>query len=111
MCRQPDGGRSYRERHSVASKKSDHVDTSTPAFCTGPIAVLRRGKHLQQGADTDCGEAGGDVTVVSGNFHETIGLGVEMDAGVAYVGDLSGETRAVNLDGGGETLLVKTKAA
>ena len=80
-------------------------------LCTGPIAVLRRGKHLQQGADTDCGEAGGDVTVVSGNFHETIGLGVEMDAGVAYVGDLSGETRAVNLDGGGETLLVKTKAA
>ncbi|WP_134147233.1 hypothetical protein [Mycobacteroides salmoniphilum] len=48
------------------------------------------------------GERGGEVTVLSENFHEAIGLAVDKEAGLAYVSDHSGEIRAVALDGGRE---------
>lgn len=45
------------------------------------------------------GQAGGDVEIVSADFREAIGLALDPDAGVVYVSDLSGDVRAVGLDG------------
>lgn len=53
------------------------------------------------------GAHGAEVTVLAGDFREPIGLAVDTDAGVAYVGDLSGEIRAVDLDGTGERRLIR----
>ena len=53
------------------------------------------------------GQAGGDVTVLASGFAEAIGLAVDKEAGIAYVSDMAGEIRAVNLDGSGERTLAK----
>jgi DNA-binding beta-propeller fold protein YncE len=67
-----------------------------------------RGNTLNKAAIPAGGEPGGDVTTVSVNYHEAIGLAVDAEAGVAYVSDLSGEIRAVRLDGGGDHLVFKS---
>jgi hypothetical protein len=67
-----------------------------------------RGNTLNRAAIPPVGEPGGDVTVVSANYHETIGLAVDTQAGLAYVSDLSGEIRAVRLDGSGDHLVFKS---
>lgn len=51
------------------------------------------------------GQPGGPIDVLSTDFHEAIGLAVDAAAGVAYVSDLSGEIRAVALDGTGQRVL------
>ncbi|ALI24274.1 hypothetical protein XA26_04080 [Mycolicibacterium fortuitum] len=53
------------------------------------------------------GRPGGDITVLSYGFHEAIGLAVDTDHGLAYVSDLSGEIRAVGLDGRYEALVAQ----
>ncbi|SIM82026.1 3-hydroxyacyl-CoA dehydrogenase family protein [Mycobacteroides abscessus] len=53
------------------------------------------------------GQAGGEVTVLASGFAEAIGLAVDKEAGIAYVSDMSGEIRAVNLDGSGERTFAK----
>lgn len=68
-----------------------------------------RGNTLNKAAIPAVGQPGGDVTVVSAHYHETIGLAVDMPAGVAYVSDLSGQIRAVRLDGSGEQIVFKGK--
>jgi hypothetical protein len=67
-----------------------------------------QGNTLNKAAMPKVGEPGGDVTVVARNYHEAIGLAVDKQAGVAYVSDLSGQIRAVRLDGSGEHLVFKT---
>ncbi len=52
-------------------------------------------------------QSGGDVTVLASGFGEAIGLAVDKEAGIAYVSDMAGEIRAVNLDGSGERTLAK----
>lgn len=49
--------------------------------------------------------ARGEITVLATGFGEAIGLAVDTDAGVAYVGDMAGDIRAVDLDGGGDRIL------
>lgn len=53
------------------------------------------------------GQSGGDVTVLASGFGEAIGLAVDKEAGIAYVSDMAGEIRAVNLDGSGERTFAK----
>ena len=66
-----------------------------------------RGNTLNKAAIPAVGRPGGDVTVISADYHETIGLAVDEESGVVYVGDLSGEIRAVHLDGSGEQVVFK----
>jgi hypothetical protein len=66
-----------------------------------------RGNTLNKAAIPAVGQPGGDVIVVSAHYHETIGLAVDTRAGVVYVSDLSGQIRAVRLDGSGEQLVFK----
>ena len=68
-----------------------------------------RGNTLNQAAIPAVGEPGGDVSVVDANYHEAIGLAVDTPGGVAYVSDLSGQIRAVRLDGSGEQIVFKGK--
>jgi hypothetical protein len=68
-----------------------------------------RGNTLNKAGIPAVGETGGDVTVVAANYHEAIGLAVDAEAGVAYVSDLSGQIRAVRLDGSGEHIVFKGK--
>jgi hypothetical protein len=68
-----------------------------------------RGNTLNKAAIPAVGEPGGDVSVVDANYHEAIGLAVDTPAGVAYVSDLSGQIRAVRLDGSGEQVVFKGK--
>jgi len=67
-----------------------------------------RGNTLNKAPIPAAGQPGGEVTVVSANYHETIGLAVDTEAGLAYVSDLSGEVRAVRLDGSGDHLVFKS---
>lgn len=67
-----------------------------------------RGNTLNKAPIPAVGESGGDVIVVSANYHEAIGLVVDKQAGVVYVSDLSGQIRAVGLDGSGEQLVFKS---
>jgi hypothetical protein len=67
-----------------------------------------RGNTLNTAAIPAFGERGGDVTTVSVNYHEAIGLAVDVEADLAYVSDLSGEIRAVRLDGSGDHLVFKS---
>jgi hypothetical protein len=66
-----------------------------------------RGNTLNKAAIPALGQPGGDVIVVSANYQEAVGLAVDKQAGVVYVGDLSGQIRAVRLDGSGEQLVFK----
>ena len=68
-----------------------------------------RGNTLNKAAIPAVGEPGGDVSVVDANYHEAISLAVDTPAGVAYVSDLSGQIRAVRLDGSGEQIVFKGK--
>ena len=68
-----------------------------------------RGNTLNKAAIPAVGEPGGDVSVVDANYHEAIGLAVDTPGGVAYVSDLSGQIRAVRLDGNGERIVFKGK--
>ena len=68
-----------------------------------------RGNTLNKAAIPAVGEPGGDVSVVDANYHEAIGLAVDTPGGVAYVSDLSGQIRAVRLDGSGEQIVFKGK--
>ena len=67
-----------------------------------------RGNTLNRAAIPAAGEAGGDVIVVAACYHEAIGLAVDTQAGVVYVSDLSGQIRAVRLDGSGDQLVFKS---
>jgi len=67
-----------------------------------------RGNTLNQASIPAPGQPGGDVIVLSAHYHETIGLAVDAPAGVVYVGDLSGQIRAVRLDGSGEQVVYKS---
>jgi hypothetical protein len=67
-----------------------------------------RGNTLNKAGVPAVGQAGGNVTVVSANYHETIGLAVDTRAGLAYVSDLSGQIRSVRLDGSGEHLVFQS---
>lgn len=53
------------------------------------------------------GQPGGDVAILSAGFHEAIGLAVDVREGLAFVGDLSGEIRAVSLDGRYEAVVAQ----
>jgi DNA-binding beta-propeller fold protein YncE len=66
------------------------------------------GNTLNKAAIPGPGEAGGTPTVLASGFHEAIGLAVDKQGGVAYVGDLSGEIRVVSLDGSGDYVFEKT---
>ena len=66
-----------------------------------------RGNTLNTAAIPVVGQPGGDVNVVAANYREAIGLAVDTPAGVAYVSDLSGQIRAVRLDGSGEQIVFK----
>jgi hypothetical protein len=68
-----------------------------------------RGNTLNKAAIPAVGEPGDDVSLVAANYHEAIGLAVDAPAGVAYVSDLSGQIRAVRLDGCGEQIVFKGK--
>jgi hypothetical protein len=68
-----------------------------------------RGNTLNRAAIPGLGKAGGDVDVIAGNYHEAIGLAVDNHAGVVYVGDLSGQIRAVRLDGSGDHVVFKSE--
>lgn len=65
------------------------------------------GNTLNKSAIPKAGEAGGSAVLLASGFHEAIGLAVDKVAGIAYVGDLLGEIRAVKLDGSGESVLEK----
>lgn len=69
------------------------------------------GNTFNKAAVPKTGQPGGEITILSKGFHETIGLAVDKAAGVAYVGDLSGEIRAVNLDGTGDKTLLRRDRA
>ncbi|MGU3649832.1 hypothetical protein [Mycolicibacterium sp. A43C] len=53
------------------------------------------------------GQPGSSPKILAEGFHEAIGLAVDRERGTAYVSDLSGEIRAVNLDGSGDRPLTK----
>ena len=57
------------------------------------------GNTLNRADVPTAGQVGGAVNILSADFQEAIGLALDADAGVAYVSDLSGEIRAVGLDG------------
>ncbi|SKT86696.1 CAS/CSE protein involved in chromosome segregation [Mycobacteroides abscessus subsp. abscessus] len=65
------------------------------------------GNTLNKAQIPASGQAGGEVTVLASGFAEAIGLAVDKEAGIAYVSDMSGEIRAVNLDGSGERTFAK----
>lgn len=65
------------------------------------------GNTLNRATIPGDGIAGGAVDIVSSGFHEAIGLTVDTGAGVVYVSDLSGEIRAVTLDGGAERVVAR----
>ncbi|WP_458316561.1 hypothetical protein [Mycolicibacterium brisbanense] len=65
------------------------------------------GNTLNRAAIPAAGQPGGTVDILASDFHEAIGLAVDADAGVAYVSDLSGEIRAVGLDGGSDRVVAK----
>ncbi len=60
------------------------------------------GNTLNRARIPAAGQPGGAVDVLAADFHEAIGLAVDAEAGVVYVSDLSGELRAVALDGTGQ---------
>lgn len=60
-----------------------------------------RGNTLNRALIPEPGRSGGAVDIVSSDFHEAIGLALDTADGVVYVSDLSGELRAVALDGSG----------
>ncbi|OIN77981.1 hypothetical protein K3U93_03190 [Mycobacterium malmoense] len=66
-----------------------------------------RGNTLNKAAIPAVGEPGGKVAVLSDQYHEAIGLALDRDAGKAYVSDLSGEIRVVDIHGGGERVLLR----
>lgn len=52
------------------------------------------------------GQQGGPVEILASDFHEAIGLAVDHKAGLAVVGDLGGEIRAVRTEGHFESATV-----
>jgi len=63
-----------------------------------------RGNSFNRADIPPPGQVGGEITVLADGFREAIGLAVDTDAGVAYVGDMAGDIRAVQLDGSGDRL-------
>lgn len=55
------------------------------------------------------GQGGGEVTILASGFSEAIGLAIDKDADIAYVSDMAGEIRAVNLDGSGDRSFAKVE--
>ena len=66
-----------------------------------------QGNTLNMAQVPAVGEPGGEITVVSGNFHDAIGLAIDKDTGIVYVGDMSGEIRAIDINRGGDHILFK----
>ncbi|MFI5506246.1 hypothetical protein ACIA48_02170 [Mycobacterium sp. NPDC051804] len=66
------------------------------------------GNTLNRATVPGLGEGGGEITILAGGFGEAIGLAVDKDAGVAYVSDLEGRIRAVELDGSGHRIVIAT---
>ncbi|WP_078326752.1 hypothetical protein [Mycobacteroides salmoniphilum] len=70
-----------------------------------------RGNTLNRARIPGIGEPGGEITVISDDYHEAIGLAIDPEAGLGYVGDLSGQIRVVNLDGSAERVLFKSTSS
>ena len=66
------------------------------------------GNTLNRATVPAFGEAGGEITILAAGFGEAIGLAVDKDADVAYVSDLDGRIRAVELNGSGHRIVVAT---
>ncbi|TGD88413.1 hypothetical protein BayCH28_11825 [Mycolicibacterium sp. CH28] len=84
-----------------------HLDVAAGLVYWTDRGAPPRGNTLNRAPIPPPGTQGADVTVLARDFREPIGLAVDTDAGLAYVGDLSGEVRAVELDGTGERRLVR----
>lgn len=65
------------------------------------------GNTLNRAAIPTPGQPGGAIEILSSGFHEAIGLAVDPPDGLAYVSDLSGEIRAVGLDGRYEAVVAQ----
>lgn len=65
------------------------------------------GNTLNRADIPAAGQPGGDVTQLSSGYHEAIGLAVDKEAGTVYIGDLSGEIRAISLGGASERTVAK----
>lgn len=63
------------------------------------------GNTLNRAPIPALGEPGSSIEVLAADFHEAIGLAVDAEAGIAYVSDLSGDIRAVALDGSSQRLV------
>lgn len=66
-----------------------------------------RGNTFNGARIPPAGEPGGEITVISDDFHEAIGLAIDKETGIAYIGDLSGEIRAIDIARGVSRLLFK----
>lgn len=84
-----------------------HLDVRSGLVYWTDRGAPPRGNTLNCAPIPPLGARGTEVTVLAEDFREPIGLAVDSDAGLAYVGDLSGEIRAVDLDGTGERRLIR----
>jgi hypothetical protein len=106
----PVGGRQIEVLWSELPEPIDlELDLDTNTMYWTDRGDPPRGNTLNKAAIPAVGQPGGDVTVVSAHYHETIGLAVDTQADVVYVSDLSGQIRAVRLDGSGEQLVCKAE--
>lgn len=64
------------------------------------------GNTLNRAVIPALGQQGGPVEILAADFHEAIGLAVDHEAGLAVVGDLGGEIRAVRTEGHFESATV-----
>lgn len=83
------------------------VDPASNTIYWTDRGAAPRGNTFNRAQVPPVGEPGGEVTVVSDDFHEAIGLAIDTETGIAYVGDLSGQIRAIDIYGGGDHLLFK----
>src|SRR5262249_26791609 len=98
---------STRQRKETAMPAHNFGDFQNLVYAHAVGGDPPRGNPLNKAAIPAVGQSGGDVIVVSANYHEAIGLAVDTQAGVVYVSDISGQIRAVRLDGSGERLVFK----
>lgn len=66
-----------------------------------------RGNTFNSARIPPIGEPGGEITVMSRDFHEAIGLAIDKETAIAYIGDLSGEIRAIDMSRGVSRVLFK----
>ncbi|WP_078323715.1 hypothetical protein [Mycobacteroides salmoniphilum] len=83
------------------------LDTASGLIFWTDRGAAPLGNTLNKATIPALGEPGREVTVLSQNFHEAIGLAIDKEAGIAYVSDLSGEIRAIDFIRGREHQLLK----